>query len=55
MSLVYSLIEGSHSNDAGGRYEDRVRTLLGHGAWELATMDKLVSHILKNLQGMAHD
>lgn len=54
LSLVYSLVDGGH-NDAGGKYEDRVRGLLGHGAYELATMDKLLSHILKNLQSIAHD
>jgi histone deacetylase complex regulatory component SIN3 len=39
----------------GGKYEDRVRCLLGHNAYELATMDKLVSHILKHLQNLAND
>ena len=39
----------------GGKYEDRVRNLLGHGGYELATMDKLISHILKNLQSMGND
>lgn len=39
----------------GGKYEDRVRALLGHGGYELATMDKLISHILKNLQSLAND
>ena len=34
---------------ASGRYEDRVRSLLGHGAYELATMNKLIAHLLKNL------
>lgn len=54
LSLVYALMDGGHS-DAGGKYEDRVRCLLGHGSYELATMDKLLSHILKNLQSIAHD
>eukprot|EP00547_Thalassionema_nitzschioides_P004047 CAMPEP_0194206976 /NCGR_PEP_ID=MMETSP0156-20130528/5864_1 /TAXON_ID=33649 /ORGANISM="Thalassionema nitzschioides, Strain L26-B" /LENGTH=1392 /DNA_ID=CAMNT_0038933643 /DNA_START=271 /DNA_END=4449 /DNA_ORIENTATION=- len=54
LSLVYMLLDGGHS-DAGGKYEDRARYLLGHGGYELATMDKLISHILKNLQSMAHD
>lgn len=54
LSLVYALMDGAHS-DAGGKYEDRVRCLLGHGGFELATMDKLLSHILKNLQSIAHD
>jgi len=63
LSLVYGLIEGSYtssfpgssSNAEGGKYEDRLRCLLGHNAYELATMDKLISHILKNLQNMAND
>jgi histone deacetylase complex regulatory component SIN3 len=63
ISLVYCLVEGNFSSSShnsstnvveGGKYEDRVRSLLGHGAYELATMDKLVSHILKNLQNMAN-
>ena len=39
----------------GSKYEDRVRCLLGHGGYELATMDKLISHLLKNLQAMGND
>jgi len=63
ISLVYGLVEGNFSSSShnssnnvaeGGKYEDRVRCLLGHGAYELATMDKLVSHLLKNLQNMAN-
>jgi len=59
ISLVYALIEGGYNLSGGaaegGKYEDRVRSLLGHGAYELATMDKLISHIVKNLQNMASD
>lgn len=62
LGLVYALVEGGYSSSSqyanaaeGGKYEDRVRCLLGGGAYELATMDKLVSHILKNLQNMAGD
>jgi len=64
LSLVYALVEGGYSLSSqgssanaaeGGKYEDRVRCLLGHGAYELATMDKLISHILKNLQNMGND
>jgi paired amphipathic helix protein Sin3a len=60
LSLVYALIDGGASISGGGaaeggKYEDRVRCLLGHGAYELATMDKLISHILKNLQSMGND
>ncbi len=64
LSLVYSLVEGGYNSPfqgssanaaAGGKYEDRVRCLLGHEAYELATMDKLVSHILKHLQNLAND
>jgi paired amphipathic helix protein Sin3a len=54
LSLVYGLVD-SGAGDAGGKYEDRVRCLLGHGGYELATMDKLISHLLKNLQSIAHD
>jgi paired amphipathic helix protein Sin3a len=59
LSLIYSLIDSGasqHGSSAeGGKYEDRVRCLLGHGGYELATMDKLISHILKNLQSMGND
>lgn len=52
LSLVYALLDGSIES---GKYEDRVRSLLGHGAYELATMDKLISHIWKDVQAMAND
>jgi len=59
LSLVFALLDGGHTLSGtaaeGGKYEDRVRALLGHGGYELATMDKLISHILKNLQSMAND
>jgi paired amphipathic helix protein Sin3a len=58
ISLVYSLLDaGGASSEAtdGGKYEDRVRCLLGNQSYELTTMDKLISHILKNLQHMAND
>ena len=56
LSLVYALLDGGVGGAAeGGKYEDRVRSLLGHGGYELATMDKLISHIWKNLQAMAGD
>lgn len=58
LSLIYSLLDaGSGSSEAseGGKYEDRVRYLLGNNAYELTTMDKLISHTLKNLQNMAND
>ena len=56
LSLVYALLDGGTGSAAeGGKFEDRVRSLLGHGAYELATMDKLISHILKNIQSMAND
>lgn len=59
LSLVFALLDGGHTLQGGaaegGKYEDRVRALLGHGGFELATMDKLISHILKNLQSMAND
>jgi paired amphipathic helix protein Sin3a len=60
LSLVYALLDGGTSMSSGGaseggKYEDRVRCLLGHEANELATMDKLISHLLKNLQAMGND
>jgi paired amphipathic helix protein Sin3a len=56
LSLVYALLDGGTGSAAeGGKYEDRARSLLGHGGYELATMDKLISHILKNIQSMAND
>ncbi len=58
LDLVYSLIDaGSGSADVsdGGKYEDRVMHLLGNNAYELTTMDKLISHVLKHLQNMAND
>lgn len=56
LSLVYGLLDGGASGvSEGGKYEDRVRGLLGHGAFELATMDKLISHIWKNIQTIAGD
>ena len=63
LSLVYGLLDGGFSNAGvgpsnaaeGGKYEDRVRCLLGHNAYELATMDKLISHILKHMQNLAND
>jgi paired amphipathic helix protein Sin3a len=56
MSLVYALLDGGVGGAAeGGKYEDRVRGLLGHGSYELATMDKLISHIWKNLQTLSQD
>lgn len=56
LSLVYALLDGGVGGATeGGKYEDRVRSLLGHGGYELATMDKLISHIWKNLQALAGD
>jgi paired amphipathic helix protein Sin3a len=56
LSLVYALLDGGTGGASeGGKFEDRVRTLLGHWGYELATMDKLISHILKNIQSMAND
>jgi len=58
LGLVYALIDaGSGSSEAseGGKYEDRVRHLLGNNAHELTTMDKLISHVLKHLQNMGND
>ena len=51
LALVYTVLDGGHV----GEYEDRVRSLLGHGAYELATMDKLISHLWKNMQAVAQD
>jgi paired amphipathic helix protein Sin3a len=58
LSLVYSLVEagaGLNEEPEGARFEDRVRYLLGNDSYELATMDKLIAHILKHLQHMAND
>ncbi|KAK1747405.1 transcriptional regulatory protein SIN3 [Skeletonema marinoi] len=58
LSLVYSLVEtgtGLNEEPEGAKFEDRVRYLLGNDSYELATMDKLISHILKHLQHMAND
>ena len=56
LSLIYALLDGGVGGAAeGGKYEDRVRSLLGHHAFELATMDKLIAHIWKDVQTMAND
>jgi paired amphipathic helix protein Sin3a len=56
LSLIYSLLDGGVGGAAeGGKYEDRVRSMLGHQAYELATMDKLIAHIWKDIQTMAND
>jgi paired amphipathic helix protein Sin3a len=56
LSLVYALLDGGVSGATeGGKYEDRVRSLLGHHGYELATMDKLIAHIWKDMQTMAND
>mmetsp|Transcript_39358 Transcript_39358/g.95253 ORF Transcript_39358/g.95253 Transcript_39358/m.95253 type:complete len:1404 (+) Transcript_39358:106-4317(+) len=57
LSLVFALLDGSLGGTAvtGGKYEDRIRMLLGHGGYAMATMDKLISHILKNMQSMVND
>ena len=46
---------GASEPSEGGKYEDRVRYLLGNNAYELTTMDKLISHVLKHLQNMANN
>ena len=59
LSMVYGLIEGAYTSsqgaNEGGKFEERVRCLLGQGAYELATMDKLINHIQKHLQHLAGD
>lgn len=57
LSLVFALVDGGTSGSAadGGKFEDRVRSLLGHGGYAMATMDKLISHISKNMQSMVND
>jgi paired amphipathic helix protein Sin3a len=55
IALVYSLLDGGMNGSEGGKYEDRIRSLLGNGAYELATIDKLISSIWKNLQSLAQD
>lgn len=57
LGLLYSMIDagiGSQESSEGGKYEDRVRHLLGNNAYELTTMDKLIHHVLKHLQNMAN-
>ena len=57
--MVYGLIEGGYTNtqgaNEGGKFEERVRCLLGQGAYELATIDKLINHIQKHLQQLSGD
>lgn len=58
VGLVYALIDagtGLSEVSKGGKYEDRVRHLLGNNAYELTTMDKLIAHVLKHIQNMAND
>ncbi|KAL9182866.1 hypothetical protein ACHAXT_004145, partial [Thalassiosira profunda] len=58
LGLVYSLIEagtGASEPSEGGKYEDRVRHLLGNNSYELTTMDKLINHVVKHLQHVAND
>lgn len=59
LSMVYGLIEGGYTNtqgaNEGGKFEERVRCLLGQGAYELATIDKLINHIQKHLQQLSGD
>ena len=58
LGLVYGLVDagtGASEPSEGGKYEDRVRYLLGNNAYELTTMDKLISHVLKHLQNMANN
>ena len=56
LSLLYSLLDGGMSAiSEGGKYEDRLRSLLGHDSYELSTMDKLISHTWKQIQEMAMD
>ncbi|CAJ1938952.1 unnamed protein product [Cylindrotheca closterium] len=57
LSLVFGLLDGNFGGTpaTSGKYEDRIRMLLGHGGYAMATMDKLISHILKNMQSMVND
>ena len=59
LGMVYGLIEGGYTNtqgaNEGGKFEERVRCLLGQGAYELATIDKLINHIQKHLQQLSGD
>jgi paired amphipathic helix protein Sin3a len=59
LGLIYELVDGgtnaSTSAADGGKYEDRLRSLLGHHSYELSTMDKLIAHVLKHMQQMAND
>lgn len=59
LGLIYDLVEGgsnaSNASADGGKYEDRLRGLLGHHSYELSTMDKLIANALKHMQQMAND
>jgi len=51
-ALLYGLIDGT--TDAS-KYEDGCRHLMGNGAYQLYTLDKVITATLKQLQLMATD
>ena len=48
LNTLYVLLDCKDSPEVA-KYEERVRRLLGHGAYALLTMDKLIHHIIKHL------
>ena len=52
MSHLYSLVEGSIDT---ARFEESVRQLLGHKAYVLYTLDKVVQQTLRSLQVLGND
>ena len=48
LNTLYVLLDCKESPEVA-KYEERVRHLLGHGAYALLTMDKLIHHIIKHL------
>ncbi|KDO22464.1 hypothetical protein SPRG_22307 [Saprolegnia parasitica CBS 223.65] len=52
LSKLYALLDNSIDNT---RYEDCCRSLMGSSSYFLFTLDKLVQHLLKQMQHMAND
>ncbi|EQC35298.1 hypothetical protein SDRG_07523 [Saprolegnia diclina VS20] len=52
LSKLYALLDNSIDNT---RFEDCCRSLMGSSSYFLFTLDKLVQHLLKQMQHMAND
>jgi hypothetical protein len=52
LTALYGLINGSMDPS---KYEDECRELMGTGAYLLFTMDRLITHAVKQLSSMVHD